>query len=262
MDEGVVNAIAELARDSFTPKVVEVDGLVYLSHEVQRPPAQPLATALKVRTLAALVEYVKSITFAFDRGAVEPPHFVEEGETPPLTVIPSWAIHVRDPWCVQLVLPLRGYERTREVLAEVTCEAPQPFGSVNHSVESFVIWLQTGFLPAHDRDVLLKIVSTVRDEKVLTSQDDGVSQVVTARSGVALLADVTLPNPVRLVPYRTFHEVDQPDSLFVVRAKSGEPGKLPLFALFEAEGNAWMLDAVENIRAFLRERLPDAVILA
>lgn len=37
-----------------------------------------------------------------------------------------------------------------------------------------------------------------------------------------------IPNPVRLIPYRTFLEVEQPESEFVFRITEGEAALLPL----------------------------------
>lgn len=59
--------------------------------------------------------------------------------------------------------------------------------------------------------------------------DDGVSQVATARSGVASVGKVVVPNPISLRPYRTFLEVEQQESDFVFRMHEG-----PKLALFGA----------------------------
>jgi hypothetical protein len=88
-----------------------------------------------------------------------------------------------------------------------------------------------------DRDIMLKVVGNIKEETVNTIGDDGVSQAVVAKMGVATVANVKVPNPVVLKPYRTFVEVDQPESEFIFRMQSG-----PRCALFEAtaaNGN-WM----------------------
>ena len=38
------------------------------------------------------------------------------------------------------------------------------------------------------------------------------------------LADVIVPNPVKLRPYRTFAEIEQPESSYVFRIKDGDRG--------------------------------------
>ena len=59
---------------------------------------------------------------------------------------------------------------------------------------------------------------------------------------------------VHLQPCRTFLEVEQPASDFLLRlSKSGYP------ALHEADGGAWKLEAKRNIAADLGEKLADLV---
>ena len=63
----------------------------------------------------------------------------------------------------------------------------------------------------------------------------------------------SVPNPVTLKPYRTFLEVDQPASDFIFRMKeySGSIG----CALFEADGGAWKMEAMQNMEAYLQDEL-------
>lgn len=85
-----------------------------------------------------------------------------------------------------------------------------------------------------------------------TYSDDGCSQVATMTTGIATKADVIVPNPVELIPYRTFQEVGQPASKFVFRISDKE---VPAFKIVEAEGGIWKNEAISNIKAFLMEHL-------
>lgn len=67
-------------------------------------------------------------------------------------------------------------------------------------------------------------------------------------------ADAVIPSPVRLKPYRTFTEVDQPESDFVFRMKEDKYDGVQC-ALFEADGGAWKLHAMESIQEYLEEQL-------
>jgi len=58
-------------------------------------------------------------------------------------------------------------------------------------------------------------------------------------------------NPIRLRPYRTFREIEQPASLFVLRLQKGRDGELPRAALFEADGGQWKLEACQAIKHWL-----------
>ena len=86
----------------------------------------------------------------------------------------------------------------------------------------------------------------------MQTADDGVSQKVTINKGVVTAEDVTIKNPVYLVPLRTFYEVEQPASPFVLRFNEGAD-----VALFEGDGGAWKLKAVKNIKDWLDNQLKD-----
>lgn len=64
---------------------------------------------------------------------------------------------------------------------------------------------------------------------------------------------VVVPNPVTLAPYRTFVEVKQPESKFVFRMRKSEEG--PQAALFEADGGAWKIEAMQRVKEFLEDKL-------
>lgn len=130
-----------------------------------------------------------------------------------------------------------------------------PFGQfVDH--ESFIIGLQANFTPTPDLDYLLRVASNLTSERVAVSEDDGVSQKVALRAGVVLKADsaTVIKSRVTLAPFRTFRELDQPASDFILRLRDAKDTP-PTLALFEADGGTWKLDAVETIGRFLRVRL-------
>jgi hypothetical protein len=116
--------------------------------------------------------------------------------------------------------------------------------------EQFNIMLQSCFLENADRAAVLKVVGNIKEDNVRTTGDNGVTQVVTAKAGVSTVSDVIVPNPVTLCPFRTFPEVDQPESQFVFRMKEG-----PCAALFEADGGKWKIYAMQNVKKYLAEKL-------
>lgn len=124
-----------------------------------------------------------------------------------------------------------------------------PFDSWQSS-EQFNIMLQSLFINSDDRSPLLDFASRLKVENGAEIQDSGVNQVTTVKNGVASLAQAKTPNPVTLRPYRTFAEVDQPESQFVFRINSQAN-----LALFEADGGKWRLEAIENVANYLREEL-------
>ena len=69
--------------------------------------------------------------------------------------------------------------------------------------EFMIIALQSLFVPSPVIEVLLKIAGNVKDTILeANSNDDGFSQSVAVRSGIASLSEVRLPNPVVLCPFR------------------------------------------------------------
>ena len=59
---------------------------------------------------------------------------------------------------------------------------------------------------------------------------------------------------VPLRPFRTFQEVEQPESEFLLRMD--EEGNI---GLFEADGGMWKLTARQTVKAFLEAKLADLV---
>lgn len=116
--------------------------------------------------------------------------------------------------------------------------------------ERFNIMLQSCFVPTDDSELILSYIGNMTDSAVRTIGDDGVSQEVTIKQATKGLTDVVIPNPVTLKPYRTFKEIDQPESKFIFRVDdNGNCG------LFEADGGAWKLDAINTIKEFLKENI-------
>lgn len=129
-----------------------------------------------------------------------------------------------------------------------------PFGQYLDS-ESFVIGLQTLFLPSTQRDEILMLLASIKESVVRETVDNGVSQEVKTAGGVVMVGMTKVPNPVLLQPYRTFREVTQPVSQFVLRLRSGKDGDKPSCALFEADGGVWRIEAIVGIKGFLAAQL-------
>lgn len=213
-------------------KLKNIEGLGTYSdrpiHRVFEQTAKPLETT----TLTALVDYIKSdMSSSSSEKAL---------------------IHVKSPGNVHLISQL-NIDRARETY--MICEALTPdnikFGRFM-DVENFNIMLQSSFVDNDHKLLLLQVVGNIRDEAVKQVGDDGTSQSVTMKTGVAKVNEVVVPNPVILAPYRTFPEIDQPESKFIFRMQSG-----PEAALFEADGGAWRNEAMERIQEYLKEQLAD-----
>ena len=76
------------------------------------------------------------------------------------------------------------------------------------------------------------------------------SQSVEARQVVSLKQMVSVKPRVALRPYRTFLEVEQPESEFLLRL-DGEGN----VGLFEADGGMWRMDAKKSICEYFEKTL-------
>ena len=194
----------------------------------------PMARAIEMNTLTSLVDYIKA---NID------------------TMAAKMIIQVVSPEEVRLFSQLNE-QRKREDIVVVKAVTPT-FGYerfIDH--ESFCINVQAKFIddPKTDKVLLLKFAGTVEQGSVAEYGDDGVTQKATVRQGIASKTDAVVPNPVKLRPYRTFIEIEQPVSEFIFRMRD-ERGIT--CALFEADGGAWKNVAMSKIKDYLQFELSE-----
>lgn len=136
------------------------------------------------------------------------------------------------------------------------CDADTPKIRVNTymSHEEAVVQLRSLYIPGADTEYLLQLLSSISKESKVTSSDNGVTQTVEARQGIALTNAVPVKPRVTLRPFRTFLEVDQPESDFLLRLDNGGD-----VGLFEADGGVWKLEATRNIAAYFESKLAELV---
>ena len=120
--------------------------------------------------------------------------------------------------------------------------------------EDAVIELRSLFIPNEGTKYLLDLLARITNENTVTSNDNGVTQTVEARQGIALNTLVEVKPRVSLQPFRTFLEVPQPESEFLLRVDADRG-----IGLFEADGGVWKLEAKRNIAAYFEEKLKDLI---
>jgi len=212
-------------------KQLEIDGQTYSTEKLHHV-MLPKATALNVNSLTGLLDYIKS-NFDAESFAGTLVHVVSHDE-------------------VRLISNLLK-DADRETYMVARAFSPKFNFDRFYDHESFIIAIQSCFIQNEDAASILKVVGNIKDEAVRNYGDDGVSQQVTAKAGIANVADVRVPNPVMLAPYRTFVEVAQPVSKFVFRMRTGN--REPECALFEADGGAWRLEAMQRVKKYLEQQL-------
>ena len=112
---------------------------------------------------------------------------------------------------------------------------------------------QTNFVETDALKELLKIAGNLQSQNVTVSRDDGVTQEASARAGVASLERVNVPPKWELSAWRTFIEVEQPSSYYLLRLSSGHTGiELALYPVVDA---AWSVKAMERIKKLISIKL-------
>ena len=117
-----------------------------------------------------------------------------------------------------------------------------------------IIEIRSRFIPTEDSEYLVSLISRINNEQGVQSNDNGVSQVVVTKQGVTLMGSETVKPRLALQPFRTFREVPQPESDFILRLD--EDGRV---GLFEADGGIWKMEAKDNIKAYFEEHLHDEI---
>lgn len=212
-------------------EIVELDGKKYSTHNLTQLDREQPVEAINIRSLSGLVDYIKS-------------NFDHEREV---------MIHVESPTKVRLYDSLNDVNDRRNY---VSAEAMLPIITFERHMnrENFNIMLQACFVNNDHKEKVLKFIGSLVEDNSVIQDDDGISQKVTAKTGIASLGLSEVPNPVSLKPFRTFVEVGQPESEFVLRLRSGSE-----VGLFEADGGAWELNAMQNIKNYFNEELKERI---
>lgn len=231
-NELVPSDVVKAIQDSAGAQVYEIDGQSYTSRPVHLPPQPRLQEPITVSTLEGLCGYVDNIQSA---------RF----------------IHVHNPIDVFAYGDLDQYDR-RSVLAEATTRGflnePFPFGRFI-STEEAIIKIASNFVDSIDKGRILRLLGNLRSESVKTMTDDGLSQQVTVSAGVSRVGSEIVDPIVELAPYRTFPEIAQPISKFLIRFQQSGKDGLPMVSLFEADGSMWKLEAISDVKRYLAENL-------
>lgn len=215
-------------------EAIEINGRTYCTKDLRRYDAADKAEPIKATTLTSLVDYIK-----------------ESRE------------ELRDRMIIQVVSATKVLlysgllaERDRETLFEVNALLPQFEYGREYDQESFLVAMQSCFQKTDDREAVTIMASNIVNTQQGTFSDDGVSQQAIIKTGVTTKDAAFVPNPVSLIPYRTFLEVPQPASDFVFRISEGRGGA-PAFKLVAADGGLWKSQAVDNVKNYLVKALAD-----
>lgn len=164
-------------------------------------------------------------------------------------------IHVKDYHSVNLISKSRDDSEERDIAFKCKFdfiqEGPGRNG-INYyaNLEDFNILVQTSFILNENARKILKLTGNYKKESAVNIADDGITQSIAARTGVTIVENVDLPNPVDLQKIVTFPEIEQPSRPYVFRMNTnGEAG------LFCTDSNIWHMECIGSIKEWIREGL-------
>lgn len=122
---------------------------------------------------------------------------------------------------------------------------------VQMGFDQAAVALMTRFQDGGDREYTLQLLSQITTGAKVTYTDNGVASTIVTQKGAALAQNTTIKPLVKLRPYRTFQEIEQPEGIFLIRIS--ERG----ITFREADGGMWKLTARNTAKTWLQEQLQD-----
>lgn len=240
--ENLNETVERIVKDKFT---VTIDGQTFCREEMRPIVDKRSPIPIGVCTLTGVVDFFKSNIDKYDIASLI------------CTVEGSEMV------CIQTNINSVLKNRVTVLTAEkIKGGHDFPFSQfLNH--EDFIIKLKSLFVENDDQKRLLSYVSKLTMQNRIEGHDDGVTQTATLVRGAsgALKANEVAPSIVSLKPFRTFSEIDQPASQFLFRLRENGD-KVPGCALFEADGGAWKLTAIQSIKKYLNTNLSVLTVIA
>lgn len=231
----LIEKIQDMTRQSDKIELTEIDGHKYYdAHQHQLYRVKDFAPdQISVRTLSGLAQVIKSEKATYK---------------PKLFIIVENQLNVAA--VTQLLEDLE-----RDIPYKAQASPPEIRFGTYMPVEDFIIMLHSKFVQGGDVDYLTELLMSISSTEGIKLQDDGITQNVQAQKGVALKKNVDTKPIVKLRPFRTFAEVEQPESEFLFRVRANENSIEAV--LFEADGGAWKNAAMNNVKEYLEKALED-----
>ena len=228
MDGTAIERIEKLCE----PHIIGEYGYEYCDKEL-KVVKTPKAETIRLHTLSGLVQVLRKECINFDAPVI---------------------VNVDCEEYVRVYSAIDSADRGREIPYDVVAELIEiPFNR-HLDYETMMITLKSKFVETPELLELVKLLGTITEENRATASDDGFTQSVVVRKGIAIKEGKTVKPIVKLKPYRTFNEVDQPESEFLVRLSDGAQ-----VALYEADGGAWKLQARKNVAEYLKTALAELI---
>jgi hypothetical protein len=247
LSDALVRDVAELAEQAHREIRIEHDGRIFSTKEFKElvPKVTP-PCAIVLSSLEGLVAYGAQETGFRDNDErrlviIESPTSVELFGT-----LFGWPHAQRISYAVA---------RGRDLFAEAFLAAADP---EYLPIEQFLIALRSRFVETPDLERVVDVLGNASWEEGVHQADDGFSQKLATRAGAVLPTVAVLPKYLRLRPYRTFTEVDQPEAAYVLRVQ-GDTKTGVRATLIEADAGAWRNAAMASIKAWFKAKGIDAI---
>lgn len=229
----MLRAAIEKIQEMTKPEFHDIEGRTFCigndgeANEIR--PSLDLADTLPLTSLDALVKMIRT-------------EAVKKYAGPFYITIPN---HLTARCFTQPNEEIRNF---RQIFYEVRATDVPGWGEkVQLSFEEAMIALRTRFQATQDTEYALKLLSEITTGAKVTFNDNGVATTVVTKKGIDLQSNQTIRPIVTLKPYRTFQEVEQPASEFLIRIN--EHG----ISFVEADGGMWKLKARETIKKYFDE---------
>lgn len=151
-------------------------------------------------------------------------------------------------------------------VARLVCESKPilpdrfPFGDTM-SVESFKIATADFFVrDKADMAAMIETVSHITEVNEQVVTDDGMSTAVALKNKIGRPENGKVQAIWNLMSYRTFREIEQPVSMYLLRIHSNSRGG-PLVSLHEASGYEWKIAATEAVYHYIRSRVGEECLV-
>lgn len=218
----------EFLQRSGKSEVIKVDGRDYILNgdRYEKVKSPILYDRFESCKLEGIVDYIKGD--------------IDEGS------YGNYVINIESPTRVTLKSGVMTENMDRAGLLTSNARIPVLANNAYLKSEDFIIELLSNYLDGADRKAVLALAGNIVEESEVATGDNGVSQRVMAKTGVVSTDIVEVQNPITLIPYRTFNEIEQPSGQFILRIKKGG-----YCALFNSGDVQWELDAIESIYNYL-----------
>lgn len=241
MDNTFVEAMEKICVNGMKP--IEINGDHYSINRLHRVKKEiDTVDTLCLNTLTGFVDYIKTNIDCLE--------------------IKNTIIHIVN----NMLVSLKSFlieDKTRQNYISSTISTQRNNRCIDSwlSQEEFIINLNSLFIDSVEKAELLQFVSKIVISDESETIDNGISQNVSVKKGLsgAITEKQETKSKIKLRPYRTFLEVEQPESEFLFRMK--EKNKEPVFTLIESDGQQWQLEAMQNIKGYLREQLGDEITI-